>query len=268
MTRALASVFTVLLLIATFFAPARVAAQDRIGIGFNVNDDGGCEIIGKTLIAEYERHQDDFNARGRVRTAPSSGDCRQESFVYDVEIARHFHMTGDWDVMAEFGANQHTTTAAYGPRMDWRPMDWRPEEAPWYPAGAARTVTAVMGVSKAINDLRVSAGFNFAPINWSDGTATRTVQLGASYVTDRVSVDADVNHWRSRYFSEASVSYRIPVQDGTDLSLSVTHSRGLNAIDGGERPEQMVNGVWWELLPGAPRNHSTLVAATFGFSLQ
>ena len=63
-------------------------AQERLAFGYSHLNDGNCGIAQKTMVGGYSLTSEDVILRGNVRTAPAGGDCRLDSFSYDVRIAR------------------------------------------------------------------------------------------------------------------------------------------------------------------------------------
>ena len=250
---------------------AAADAQERIGVGYSMVDDGGCPEVGHILVAEYDlRKQGVLDARGRVRTAPSGGDCRQDALTYDISVARYFS-AGAVDILVEFGANEQAASAPYALTLNGmvipRPGDGKPLNVQTLPAGAATTVVGVIGLSRDVGALRISGGYNFVPVDWAvAGTVQhgRSLQLGAGW--DRgggFSADMAVNIGRS-HFGGASASYRFALSSRLDLGLGVLHRWGINAVDNGAPDEQVIEQAVFRRI-GAPRNHATFASATFGW---
>ena len=248
-------------------------AQERVGIGYSMIDDGGCPEVGHILVAEYDLQLDQMDAHGRVRTAPSSGDCRQDSLSYDVNIARYFSM-GTFDLMVEFGANEQAASAPYALTMNGvvipRPSDGNPLLVQILPAGAATTVVGVFGLSRTYGPVRVSGGYNFVPVDWFvDGMVQpgRSVQFGASYDHSGFGADMNVNMGRMGNFGEITAGYQFVLDPRFDLGLSISHRWGINAADVGVHYSQTIEEAVY-LLQGGPRNHATFASVTLGYSLR
>ena len=265
-----AFVAVVAAVIAAVAGAPTASAQERIGIGYSMVDDGGCPEIGHILVAEYDlRKSGVLDARGMARTAPSSGDCRQDTLNYDVSIARYFS-AGAVDILVEFGANEQAAAAPYALTLDGvvipRP-DGQPLNVQTLPAGAATTVVGVIGLSRAVGPLRLSGGYNFVPLDWAVAGAVergRSVQLGAGWDRGGFSANLSVNVGRS-HFGGASAAYRFALDSRFDLGLGLQHRWGINAVDNGAPDEQIIEQAVFRRV-GGPRNHATFASATLGWS--
>ena len=264
----------VALVIATIFFFAGLSeaqVTERVGVGYSITDDGGCPEVGNTLTAEYERRAGFLDVSGWVRTAPSGGNCRQDAFSYDVELVRYFDLR-TFDLMVEFGANEQAAHAPYaltlGGMVIPRPSDGGPLNVQNLPAGATTTITGVVGLSRMVGPLRVSAGVNFVPVDWMvNGMVQqgRSVQLGTGYGRGGFRLDWSVNAGEHANFGEVSSSYRWDLSSGFDMGLSLEHRWGINAVDNGAPDEQVIEEAVYRRI-GAPRNHATFASLTFGYS--
>ena len=102
-----------LALVAVLFAGSAIAddaTEDRLSVSYAYNNDGSCPEAGHTVASEYLRSSPNMDFHGRVRTAPSGGDCRVDGLSFDVGGERRFPV-GGWYAVAKFGAERHSTAA-------------------------------------------------------------------------------------------------------------------------------------------------------------
>lgn len=253
----------------TLLLAAPVAAQERIGFGFSHISDGNCPSVQQTMSSSYERTSDTLVLRGRVRSAPAGGDCRVDSFAYDVRIARYFAV-GGVDATVEFAAAEESTAAPYVLTRASGHVIRRPDGGALFgtslPAGSAQTIVAAVGLSRVWNGMRFGALVNLAPIDWAEHAAGRTMRL---------TWDAD---WRGLYsavgvdagaanFGAVSAGYRRALADSNfDIGAGVTHRWGLSAVDNGAPLTQMIEGSHF-LRDGPPQDTSTTIEVTLGYTL-
>ena len=258
------------LLVALLALPAPGAAQERIGFGYSHLQDGNCGIAQRTMVGDYSRTSDTLALRGRVRTEPAGGDCRADSFAYDVRIARHFRVGGGVDATVEFAAAEQSTAAPYILADEAGAILLRGDGGALYgahlPAGSAQTIVAAVGVSVPVSGMRLGAFVNLAPIDWSEHAPGRTVRLAwdggwrGMYFETAVDVGAD-------HFGSVSTGYRHTLSDSRfDVGADVTHSWGLTAVDNGAPLSQMIAGSAF-LRDGPPQDDSTVLSLTLGYRL-
>ena len=262
--RAAAALAAVLALTAT-----TAGAQERIGFGYSHLSDGNCEAAQRMMLGDYSRTSETLVLRGRVRTEPAGGDCRLDSFAYDVRIARHFQV-GDVDATVEFSAAEQSTAAPYvlagADGQVLARADGGPVYAAHLPAGSAQTIVAAVGISKLFGPTRVGALLNLAPIDWARHSPGRTVRLAwdtgwqGLYLETAVDVGAET-------FGSVSTGYRHGLADSDlDVGVGLTHSWGLAAIDNGAPLVQHVADARF-LRDGPARDRSTIVELTLGYRL-
>ena len=258
---------TAAILGALLVAPA--AAQERIGFGFSQVSDGNCPTTQQTLTGAYERTSDELVLRGRVRTAPAGGDCRVDSFSYDVRIARYFSV-GEVDTTVEFAAAQESTAAPYVLADEAGRVLLRGDGGALYganlPAGAAQTVVAAVGLSKVWSGMRFGGLVNLAPIDWAEHAPGRTMRLtwdaGWRGLFATAGVDVGAAH-----FGSVAGGYRHALAGSNfDVGAAVTHRWGLSAVDNGAPLTQTIAGSWF-LRDGPPQDNSTIFEVTLGYTL-
>jgi hypothetical protein len=245
------------------------AAQERIGFGYSAMADGNCGNLQRTLAAEYGSTSDVQTVRGLVRSEPSGGDCRVESFAYSVRVARYFEIEGV-DATVEFSAAQETVAAPYVLAASDGRVLLRGDGGALYgtnlPAGSAQTVVAAAGVSRRWGILRVGALVNLAPTEWVDAPAGRTVRLTWDAEHRGVYVEGAFDKG-TRSFGVLSTGYRHSLADSPfDVSAGVTVRWGLTSVDNGAPLSQRIAGASF-LRDGSPQDHSVITAVTLGYRL-
>ena len=244
------------------------AAQERVGIGYTVVDDGHCAQAAHTLTTEYERSSDALDVRGRLRIAPSGGDCRQEALSYDVSVARYFD-TGPVDIALEFGASEQAAAAPYAlatadgriiPRADGNALF-----GTHLPAGSAKTIIGAIGLSRSVGPMRVSGGVNLVPVDWMHHDPGRTVHLAAGFDQGAFALDVSIDAGAA-HFGETSAAYRLALDDSRfDVGIGLVYRWGIGAVDNGAPLAQLVNEAPF-VLAGPPRDDALLLSITLGYS--
>ena len=247
-------------------------ADERIGVGYAMVDDGNCAINAHTLTAEYDREGEDLEVRGRVRTEPSGGDCRKESISYDVFVARYFGVFGDSiDAFVEFGANEQSAAAPYALTDESGNVLLRSDGRALFStnlsAGSSKTIIGAFGLSKDFGALRLGAGTNLVPVDWADHDSGRTLHFTAGLDVGDFDFDSSVDVGAS-HFGQVSTSYRHGL-DGSrmDVGVGVSYYWGIGMIDNGAPAIQYITDSRFARV-GAPRNDSLVVSITLGFSLR
>lgn len=249
--------------------PGPLSAQERVGIGYTLVDDGNCTQAAGTLTAEYERSSDALDVRGMLRVEPSGGDCRQDALSYDVSAARYF-AAGAVDVAVEFGANEQAAAAPYAlagadgsiiPRADGGALFGTN-----LPAGSATTIIGAIGLSRSFGPMRVSGGVNLVPVDWMHHDPGRTIHLAAGFDRGGFALDASIDAGAA-HFGEASAAYRLALDGNSpfDVGIGLVYRWGIGAIDNGAPLMQLVNDARFARA-GPPRDDSLLVSFTLGYS--
>ena len=253
------------------------SAQERIGIGYSLADDGGCPETMQSLTFEYDYKSDGaMDAHGMVRSAPSGGDCTQPSLSYNVGMARYFPM-GALDVVVEFGADHQSAQANYDLLHEDGTVQLRSDGNALMtvplPAGAVTTIVGSVGLSRDFGPIRVNGGYNFAPADWAIGGMVlqgRTARFGADFDWRGLYADAEIDVGRVEgqypHFGGFQGGYRWSMGDRSDISIGVVHRWGLNALDNGAPELQSYRGPMFRRA-GAPRDHATFLNITIGYSL-
>lgn len=244
------------------------SAQERVGLGYNVTDDGGCSRTRHALVAEYDGQRFGLDMHGRVRSAPAASNCLDTVESYDLKVARYIDVGGG-DVMLQLGVDQQSTQAPYaltlGGEVLARPSDGTPLNVQDLPAGRALTVVGLVGLSTEYRGFRFGGGFNVLPIDWSDGTRGNTMQLEQGLTLGPVELGLTWNIGAS-HFGDAHAAYHLALSDRVDVGFSLDHRWGLNAVDVGAPAVQTVEQAVYHLA-GAPRGSATYAAVTVGYRL-
>ena len=263
-------VFTLILVLSALAAcVVNAVAEDRIGFGYALVDDGTCGVTQHTLTAEYDREGEDLEVRGRVRAEPAGGDCRKETISYDVLAVRYFELEGGIDAFAEFGASEQSVGATYDLADPAGMVFLRPDGNALFstnlPAGSAKTVIGALGLSKDFGALRIGGGYNLVPVDWANHEPGRTAHLTTGLDLGRFDLDASVDIGAS-HFGEVSAHYRHTL-DGSRMSFGwgLSYYFGIGEIDSGAPGTQYIRGSRFNLA-GPPRNDSLVVSMTLGFS--
>ena len=255
--------------LAASLGPSPGYAQERIAIGINALEDGNCPIQRRITTGEYGRTTDAMLVRGFVRTAPAGGDCRLDTFSYDVRVARYFK-TGGVDATVEFSAAEESTAAAYVLAGENGAVLTRADGGALFgstlPAGSAQTIVAAVGISKQVGIVRLGAAVNLAPIDWAGHdpgrTARLTWDLGWRGIYAEGAVDVGVGH-----FGVSRVGYRHGLGDTAfELGAGVTRRWGLAAVDNGAPLTQQIADATF-LRDGPPAGSSTLFEVTVGYRI-
>ena len=241
-----------------------------LSIGASLRDDGGCSKIAQRATARFVRESARLDVLADVSSAPSGGDCRQTSTSFGVQIKSFWPAWGDWDVQGEFAAAENAVGATYALEDSSGAVLLRPDGmalfATTLPAGSAKTVVGAVGVSREFEfpalvaagadsdwTMRIGAGVNVAPIDWADGTSSRTgrftLGLDAGRFDLDVSFDSDVG---DNYFGSANARYVFGLGERVDLEAWAGLDWGLNSLDGGEPAVQEIEGAMFRLA-GAPQ---------------
>lgn len=255
-------------LLAFFLIPNAAGAQ-RIGVGYTVVDDGGCEHTTHNVTAEYDQEESNFELRGAARLAPSGGDCRKDTFSYDVNLSVYPIQTDIVDFTLTVGANEQSTQAAYaladGMGMALARADGNALFQTNLPAGSAKTYTAAVGFSRELGFLRLSAGYNFIPTDWAMYDSGNTAHVGLSFELGSFSFDGSVDAGATN-FGEATATYRLGLFGRFDAGIRADYRWGLDTVDNGAPSMQYVNNAPF-IAAGPPRGDSLLVSFTLGYSL-
>ena len=254
--------------VASLLVAGPSAAQERVGIGHTMVDDGNCTQAAHTLTAEYERSSDALDVRGMLRFEPSGGDCRQEALSYDVSAARYF-AAGAVDIAVEFGASEQAAAAPYAlagadrriiPRADGNALFGTN-----LPVGSATTIIGAIGLSRSFGPMRVSGGVNLVPVDWMHHDPGRTFHLAAGFDRGGFALDASIDAGAA-HFGEASAAYRLVLDDSRfDVGIELVYRWGIGAVDNGAPLVQLVNDARF-VRAGPPRDDSLLVSITLGYS--
>lgn len=243
-------------------------AQERVGIGYGLVDDGNCPVGQHTLLAEYERPGDTLAVRGKVRSEPAGGDCRQAALSYDVFVARYFPV-GGVDAVVEFGANEQNAAAPYALLDPAGQVLLRADGgalfSPNLPAGAARTIIGALGVSKKLGDTRLGVLANLVPIDWASGRSSRTAHFTAEWARAGFLANGSVDVGSST-FGEAFGGYRHEVEGSFDIGFGVTYRWGIAAIDNGAPMYQSIAGTRF-IRAGPPRDTAVVFEVTLGYRI-
>ena len=250
-------------------ASPSLAQEHRIGVGYSVLNDGGCSIAQKTLTADYSSNTKSQALRGRIRSAPAGGDCRLESFAYDVRLAHYFDVKAV-DATVEFSAARETTAAPYVLADESGAVLLRNDGnalfATTLPAGSAQTVVAAVGVSRRMGPVRLGILANLAPIDWARHADGRTVRLTWDAELRGVYLEGSVDQGADS-FGVVSTGYRFGLAESPfDVSAGIVYRWGLNAVDNGAPGFQDIAGAPF-LADGAPQDHSLITAVTVGYRI-
>ena len=250
------------------FIAGPAPAQQRVGIGHTMVDDGGCTEAAHTLTAEYERQSDALDVRGMLRVEPSGGDCRQEALSYDVSAAKYL-AAGAVDVAVEFGASEQAAAAPYALSGADGSILARADGGALFgtnlPAGSARTIIGAIGLSRSFGPMRVSGGVNLVPVDWMHHEPGRTVHLAAGFDRGGWALDASIDAGAA-HFGEAAAAYRLALAETRfDVGIGLVYRWGIGAIDNGAPDVQLVNDSPF-VRAGPPRDDSVLVSVTLGYS--
>ena len=255
------------------FASTWAQAQgERIGIGWSMGSDGSCSVAARTLLAEYERTSAVSDIIGRVRLAPSGGDCRVQSQSYQLSADRWWTM-GAVDLMLEVGVNKQTLFSPYDREDPARPghvlrrEDGGAELPNSFPVGSPHIYTGAVGVSRDFGGLRAGAGVNLIPVPWAEYDAGPTLRLSSGYSAGGLGVDAAVD-WGAANYGEVAANYRFAIdQPGfDDIGIGSVFRWGLNAIaPRGESP-RVIGYDSYIHHDGGPQGYSWHTNVTFGFA--
>lgn len=250
--------------------PPPTAAQERVGIGYTMVDDGSCSQAGNTLTAEYDRESDSVDVRGMVRVAPSGGDCRQEQVSYDVGVTLYPVQSSVVDVALELGVNEQSASAPYALADMYGSILLRGDGGALFatnlPAGSARTIIAAVGLSREVGPVRITGGFNLVPVDWAMYESGHSVRLGAGYDIGGFNADASADFGAYANFGEVSAGYRHALEGSRfDVGIGLVYRWGIGAIDNGAPLMQLVNDSPF-VRAGPPRDDSLLLNLTLGWS--
>ena len=267
--KAIYTIVAAVALAATALA-APAAAQERIGIGWNVVADGHCGSMQRTLTADYERTSTALAVRGMLRTRPAGGDCRRDAHAYDVRLARYFEVGGALDATIEFAAAREAAAAPYVLAGDGGAILLRDDGEPLYathlPTGAADTVVAAIGVSRQWGVLRLGTLINLAPVDWAHHAPGRTARVTWDVEHRGVWVAGSVDRGAAG-FGQLGTGYRYRLAGSRlDVGAGVTWRWGLAAVDVDAPATQTVAGTPFALA-GPPQDHSIVTAVTVGYRL-
>ena len=250
-----------------FYCPT-ATTQERIGLGYQLTDDGGCSRTRQALVAEYDGERLGLDLHGRVRSAPAASNCLDTVESYDVRIARYINVGGG-DVLLQIGIDQQATQAPYALTLDGqvlaRPSDGGPLNIQDLPAGRATTVVGLVGLSTTFGGFRFGGGVNVLPVDWSDGTSGRTIQLEQGLDVGPVELAATWNIGTD-HFGDVHADYYLQVSDRVDVAFALDHRWGLNALDVGAPQVQTIEQAVYHLA-GAPRGTATWASVTVGYRL-
>lgn len=239
-------------------------ATERVSLSYAYIDDGGCPKPGQTIEGSYRLATENMDAYGSVRTAPSGGDCRTDALTYDVEIERRFSINEHINALAKFGADERSMASPYAITDGMGNVLLRPDggaSAPVVlPAGRAKTIEAIFGVSAYLGPVNVDLGYNLVPVDWSDGSSSGAFHAGVSVFRQLVSGQLDVsvglNHGNGS-FGDARVAWTRNFQDSTwGVQMAMTYAWGLNELDDGSPPEATFAGLR-AVLAGSPQDDAT-----------
>ena len=145
---------------------------------FSYVDDGGCDTVIPTMELGYSRSSENLRVGASVRTAASGGNCEVESVSYNLEVSKDFPL--GWKgcgANAKFVADKRSASAPYALASGTvDPVviksiktrdDGKPEHVTRFPAGAAETVVAAIGVSCDMGFANVEVGYNLVPVDWA-----------------------------------------------------------------------------------------------------
>ncbi|WP_419917501.1 hypothetical protein [Candidatus Poriferisocius sp.] len=160
------------------------AGEHRLDLAFSVADDGSCSEATETISLTYDYAGDRLDAYGKVRQAPSAGDCRTQGLAYTVDLAPSFDCGTfgyvEWECVAKLSADRHTLHAQYALANGTRRADGRPMYLVTLPAGSIETVTAALGATATIGWLEVTLAVNTLELDWADGSSGRTLHAAVS----------------------------------------------------------------------------------------
>ena len=71
------------------------AQQHQLDLAFDWAEDGSCPDSTHILALTYEFDSDILDAYGKVRQAPSAGNCRNQGLAYTVQLEPKF-LVGTW----------------------------------------------------------------------------------------------------------------------------------------------------------------------------
>lgn len=242
--------FILLLVVSLLAGPAMAAADEHVAFYATYVNDGGCKQSERILEGEYLRTGDSFEGRAVVRVAPFGGDCEQNSVTYRVAVERNFQAGGGWDMLVKFGASETAQTATYAlaengmiiPRSDGMPLF-----ATNLPAGVAKVVKAIVGLSRGTPIGEVDFGFNIVPVPWADHEAGQTFHTAWTGSFGEFDAGVNVDIGRSS-FGDLFVGWgRGPA------AVKLEYAYGLNSIGDGAPPFQMIRGAEFVTV-GAPRD--------------
>ena len=261
----------VLMVLVTIWGLApRAPAESRVGLGYAALSDGTCPRTQQTVMASYDHESDDLEVRGKVRTEPAGGDCRLDTLSYEVFAARYFGVyDGAVDAMVKFGAAEQSTGAPYA-LADAGGVIPRPDGGALFstnlPAGMAKNVIGVVGLSKAAGVWRGGGGFNFVPIDWSRHSPGRTLHLDLGVDWRGLDAHAQVDVGAAS-FGRAFGGYRRKLDhDRLDVGFGLTWMWGLDALDNGAPPVQRIRQAQF-VRAGAPQGEALIFEISLGYRL-
>lgn len=262
-------IFLTLLLMALVL-PAVSRSESRVGIGYAALSDGTCPRTQQTVMASYDLDQPELEVRGRVRTEPAGGDCRVDTLSYEVFAARYFEVyDGAVDAMVKFGAAEQSVGAPYDLAESGRVLP-RPDGGALFtatlPAGQAKNVIGVVGLSRNIGIVRVGGGANLVPIDWAAHGPGRTVHLTTSADWRGMDAGAQIDVGAS-HFGRAHGGWRWDLdQSRLDVGVGLTYMWGLNALDNGAPPVQLIRSAQF-LRAGPPQGDALIFEISLGYGL-
>ena len=215
-------------------------AEDRLSVFWSASDDGSCDDTLHSVMASWAHDSELMDVDANVRSAPSSGDCRTDSFTYNVAAERRFTLPFGVPIegLARFGASRTSISAPYAVVADGGGIaaraDGRAAHPLTLPAGSVESVTATLGASWSAADwLRLSLGANLAPVDWADGSTGRTVHVGVHvdaplpWGVAELAATAEVGN---EAFGQVRAEWRVPAVADMEVSARAVYDWGLGAL--------------------------------------
>ena len=266
LTRGAPLIAAAIMLTAGLAMGGAVHAEDRVVVGGTLAADGACPETQVTVLAEWLHRSEDVHMDARLKTGPSSADCRTDSTNYSVSGYQQFPLTDRlaWYVRA---AAEHTSVSAIYAEVDAageikRRADGRPAFTAPMAAGAVESANFGVGASwHARPWLRVDTGPNLVQTAWADGSKGYTWHAGLH--ADRelrwgrleASLTADVGR---DVYGDARLAWTVPVLGPISVMLSGTYDYGLNA-QASDAPDRQVRDGRAVRLAGPPQDDALAV---------